>query len=225
MGPGDAGGPIPNDILQSHSRCAWLGALGAVRGAWSCCTPGAGAQSAMMTGDCRTRRWSAGSWAVGLRWLPHQGPGSGKAPAPFGSTTCGAAAMSSALPSAGTGGGTTMSAPTRRMPALCAQVGSRHGGEGGEKRGSPPSWRASLQLIPCCRLEPRSPLALLAAPQRTVSVARPQVLHDHKCCTGFRVLYGMHRCSMHRYGVSRCSVWRCGVQGCIWCALIWHAWL
>lgn len=143
VGPGDAGGPIPNDILQSHSRCAWLGALGAVRGAWSCCTPGAGAQSAMMTGDCRTRRWSAGSWAVGLRWLPHQGPGSGKAPAPFGSTTCGAAAMSSALPSAGTGGGTTMSAPTRRMPALCAQ------------------------LIPCCRLEPRSPLALLAAPQRT----------------------------------------------------------
>lgn len=171
MGPGGAGGPISNGIPQSHSRCAWLGALGAVRGAWSCCTPGAGARSATTTGDCRTRRWSAGSWAVGLRWLPHREPGLGKAPAPFGSTTCGAAAMSSALSSAGTGGGTAMSAPTRRMPALCARVGSGREGEGGEKRGSPTSWRASLQLIPCCRLEPQSPLALLAAPQQMVSVA------------------------------------------------------
>lgn len=84
VGPGDAGGPIPNDILQSHSRCAWLGALGAVQGAWSCCMPGAGAQSVMMAGACWMRLWSAGSWAVGLHTKPSAAPTLVLALAPYG---------------------------------------------------------------------------------------------------------------------------------------------
>jgi len=171
------------DCPQGHSRCGWPGVLGAVPGAWRCSATGTGAPSATTTGGCRTRRWSAGSWAARLLWPPRREPGSERARVPSGSTGCGAGALRSAWPCAGTEVGGRTSAPTKRTPAPSAQVTcGGAGGRAGGRAADPLPDRCSPQLTasspsappsppgPPCRC-PRSPSRL----RRRAWVQRAQV--------------------------------------------------
>uniref|UniRef100_A0A8C3JWQ3 Uncharacterized protein n=1 Tax=Calidris pygmaea TaxID=425635 RepID=A0A8C3JWQ3_9CHAR len=175
--PGHRGPQRPaTPLFQGLPPCGWWGPRGAAPAGWRSSTPGSGAPSAMTCGGCRTRRWSAGSWAVGL---PSMHPGQlflARAPGPSGWTMCGAKGMSRPCWGAQLLPGVSPIASTGRTLPLSAQVLATGGREGWDlcpRRGDHPvntPWR-----LPA----PRYPQHSFSTPWRSSAPRHPQ----HPCST------------------------------------------